>query len=72
LAIYIDNLAMGARYTDSLIQTQLQRVEEELSHNPTLVNRAAVFVRHVGTYRQQKRVDPQTILKELLASVTQP
>jgi len=72
LAIYIDNLAMGACYTDSLIQTQLQRVEEELSHNPTLVNRAAVFVRHVGTYRQQKRVDPQTILKELLASVTQP
>jgi hypothetical protein len=72
LAIYIDNLAMGARYTDSVIQTQLQRVEEELGHNPTLVSRAAVFVRHVGTYRQQKRVDPQTILKELLASVTQP
>jgi serine/threonine-protein kinase PpkA len=72
LAIYIDNLAMGARYTDSVIQTQLQRVEEELGHNPTLVSRAAVFVRHVETYRQQKRVDPQTILKELLASVTQP
>jgi formylglycine-generating enzyme required for sulfatase activity len=76
LAIYIDNLATGTRYTDAVIQAQLQRVKEELSHRPvlgkSLVARATLFVRHVGSYRQRKRADPQAILKELLTSAAQP
>ncbi|SDH10279.1 formylglycine-generating enzyme family protein [Pseudomonas abietaniphila] len=76
VAIYIDNLATGTRYTDAVIQAQFQRVKEELNRKPvlgkSLVARATLFVRHVGRYRQQRRADPQTILKELLASAAQP
>jgi formylglycine-generating enzyme required for sulfatase activity len=72
VAIYIDNLASGTRYTDAVIQAQFQQVKEELSRKPvlgnSLVNRATLFVRHVGEYRQNRRADPSTILKELLAS----
>jgi formylglycine-generating enzyme required for sulfatase activity len=75
VAIYIDNLATGTRYTDAVIQSQFQRVKEELSRKPvigkSLVTRATLFVRHVGNYRQQKRADPAAILKELLASAGQ-
>lgn len=72
VAIYIDNLASGTRYTDAVIQAQFQRVREELNRKPvlgkSLVSRATLFVRHVGEYRQNQRADPATILKELLAS----
>ena len=72
LAIYIDNLASGTRYTDAVIQAQFQRVKEELNRKPVLGKsleaRATLFVRHVGEYRQNRRADPATILKELLAS----
>lgn len=72
VAIYIDNLASGTRYTDAVIQAQFQRVKEELNRKPvlgkSLLSRATLFVRHVGDYRQQRRADPATILKELLAS----
>ncbi|NIE75286.1 formylglycine-generating enzyme family protein [Pantoea sp. Ap-967] len=72
VAIYIDNLASGARYTDAVIQAQFQQVKEELNRKPVLGNslmaRATLFVRHVGEYRQNRRADPATILKELLAS----
>jgi formylglycine-generating enzyme required for sulfatase activity len=75
VAIYIDNLATGTRYTDAVIQAQFQRVKEELSRKPiigkSLVTRATLFVRHVGEYRQQKRADPETIVKQLLASASQ-
>ncbi|MCF5499956.1 formylglycine-generating enzyme family protein [Pseudomonas syringae] len=75
VAIYIDNLATGTRYTDAVIQAQFQRIKEELSRKPvigrSLVARATLFVRHVGEYRQQKRADPETILKQLLASASQ-
>jgi formylglycine-generating enzyme required for sulfatase activity len=76
VAIYIDNLATGTRYTDAVIQAQFQRIKEELSRKPiigkSLVARATLFVKHVGSYRQQQRADPETILKELLASASQP
>lgn len=76
VAIYIDNLATGTRYTDAVIQAQFQRVKEELNRKPvlgkSLVARATLFVRHVSDYRQQKRADPQAILKQLLASAAQP
>jgi hypothetical protein len=76
VAIYIDNLATGTRYTDAVIQAQFQRVKEELNRKPvvgkSLVARATVFVRNVGSYRQQKRADPQAVLKELLAPATGP
>lgn len=36
LAIYIDNLANGTRYTDAVIQAQFQRTREELNHKPVL------------------------------------
>ncbi|MDR2308843.1 MAG: formylglycine-generating enzyme family protein [Paucimonas sp.] len=72
VAIYIDNLASGTRYTDAVIQAQFQRVREELNRKPvlgnSLVTRATLFVRHVGEYRQNRRADPATILKELLVS----
>jgi formylglycine-generating enzyme required for sulfatase activity len=72
VAIYIDNLASGARYTDAVIQAQFQQVKEALNRKPVLGNslmaRATLFVRHVGEYRQKRRADPATILKELLAS----
>ncbi|AQT12870.1 type VI secretion posttranslational regulatory protein TagR [Pseudomonas protegens] len=75
VAIYIDNLATGTRYTDAVIQAQFQRIKEELNRKPvlgkSLVTRATLFVRHVGNYRQQRRADPATILKELLASTGQ-
>ncbi|WP_434649654.1 formylglycine-generating enzyme family protein [Pseudomonas sp. D1-2] len=75
VAIYIDNLATGTRYTDAVIQAQLQRIKEELERKPvlgkSLVARAMLFVRHVGDYRQQKRADPAAILKQLLASSAQ-
>nr|BFE92973.1 type VI secretion system-associated regulator TagR [Pseudomonas brassicacearum subsp. brassicacearum] len=58
VAIYIDNLATGTRYTDAVIQAQFQRIKEELERKPvlgkSLVARATLFVRHVGDYRQQK------------------
>lgn len=72
LAIYIDNLATGTRYTDAVIQAQFQRIQEELNRNPvlgkSLVKRATLFVKHVGDYRQQHRAEPEAVLKELLAS----
>lgn len=72
VAIYIDNLATGTRYTDAVIQAQFQRIKEELNRKPvigkSLVTRATLFVRHVSQYRQQQRADPAAILKELLAS----
>ncbi|WP_434561615.1 formylglycine-generating enzyme family protein [Pseudomonas sp. R1-6] len=75
VAIYIDNLATGTRYTDAVIQAQFQRIKEELERKPvlgkSLVARATLFVRHVGDYRQQKRADPAAILKQLLASSAQ-
>ena len=75
VAIYIDNLATGTRYTDAVIQAQFQRIKEELDRKPVLgksmVTRATLFVRHVGNYRKQQRADPATILKELLASTGQ-
>ncbi|MBU6956162.1 formylglycine-generating enzyme family protein [Pseudomonas sp. CVAP len=75
VAIYIDNLATGTRYTDAVIQAQFQRIKEELDRKPvlgkSLVTRATLFVRHVGDYRQQRRADPAAILKELLASNAQ-
>jgi len=71
VAIYIDNLATGTRYTDAVIQAQFQRTREELNRKPvlgeSLVKRATLFVRHVGEYRQQRRAEPEAILKELLA-----
>lgn len=71
VAIYIDNLATGTRYTDAVIQAQFQRVKEELGRKPvlgkSLVARATLFVTHVGNYRKQQRADPEVILKELLA-----
>ncbi len=76
VAIYIDNLATGTRYTDAVIQGQFQRVKQELNRKPvlgkSLVARATLFVRHVSSYRQQKRADPQAILKQLLASAAPP
>ncbi len=76
VAIYIDNLATGTRYTDAVIQAQLQRVKQELNRKPvlgkSLVARATLFVRHVGEYRQQKRADPAAILKEVLVAAGQP
>nr|WP_172679602.1 SUMF1/EgtB/PvdO family nonheme iron enzyme [Pseudomonas sp. Pf153] len=75
VAIYIDNLATGTRYTDAVIQAQFQRIKEEMERKPvlgkSLVARATLFVRHVGEYRQQKRADPAAILKELLATSAQ-
>ncbi|WP_238964947.1 SUMF1/EgtB/PvdO family nonheme iron enzyme [Pseudomonas sp. AF32] len=75
VAIYIDNLATGTRYTDAVIQAQFQRIKEEMERKPvlgkSLVARATLFVRHVGDYRQQKRADPAAILKELLATSAQ-
>ncbi|WP_434579118.1 SUMF1/EgtB/PvdO family nonheme iron enzyme [Pseudomonas sp. Z5-35] len=75
VAIYIDNLATGTRYTDAVIQAQFQRIKQELERKPvlgkSLVARATLFVRHVGDYRQQKRADPAAILKQLLASSAQ-
>ena len=72
VAIYIDNLATGTRYTDAVIQEQFQRVMEELNRQPvlgkSLAARATVFVGHVGQYRKQQRADPAQILKEVLAS----
>jgi len=71
VAIYIDNLATGTRYTDAVIQAQFQRTREELNRKPvlggSLVKRATLFVRHVGEYRQRHRAEPEAILKELLA-----
>ena len=71
VAIYIDNLATGTRYTDAVIQAQFQRIKEELGRKPvlgkSLVARATLFVTHVGNYRKQQRADPEVILKELLA-----
>ncbi|BAP42620.1 formylglycine-generating enzyme family protein [Pseudomonas sp. LJDD11] len=74
VAIYIDNLATGTRYTDAVIQAQFQRVKEELARKPvigkSLMNRATLFVRHVGEYRKNKRADPADILKQLLVSAS--
>ncbi len=71
VAIYIDNLATGTRYTDAVIQAQFQRVKEELGRKPvlgkSLVARATLFVTHVGAYRKQQRADPAVIVKDLLA-----
>ncbi|MEG5264140.1 SUMF1/EgtB/PvdO family nonheme iron enzyme [Pseudomonas sp. JDS28PS106] len=75
VAIYIDNLATGTRYTDAVIQAQFQRVKEELSRKPiigkSLVTRATLFVSHVSDYRKNKRADPETIVKQLLESAGQ-
>jgi len=74
--IYIDNLATGTRYTDAVIQAQLQQVRQALSRKPVLGNslmaRATLFVRHVGQYRQKKRADPEATLKQVLAAARQP
>lgn len=70
VAIYIDNLATGTRYSDAVIQAQFQRTREELNRNPvlgkSLVKRATLFVRHVGEYREHRKAAPAVILKELL------
>ncbi|AMB84259.1 type VI secretion protein [Pseudomonas agarici] len=75
VTIYIDNLATATRYTDAVIQGQLQRVKEELNRKPVLGNslvaRATLFVRHVEDYRKQQRADPAAILNALLASTAQ-
>lgn len=74
--IYIDNLATGTRYTDAVIQAQLQQVRQALNRKPVLGNslmaRATLFVRHVGQYRQKKRADPEATLKQVLAAAGQP
>ncbi|MCY1250019.1 hypothetical protein D9M72_636080 [compost metagenome] len=71
MAIYIDNLATGTRYTDAVIQAQFQRTREELSRKPvlgeSLVKRATLFVSHIDRYRKEQRAEPEAILKELLA-----
>lgn len=78
VAIYIDNMASGTRYTNAVIQAQFQRVKEELTRKPvignSLVNRATLFVNHVALYRAQQRAEPAEILKQLLATqaVQQP
>lgn len=78
VAIYIDNMASGTRYTNAVIQAQFQRVKEELARKPvignSLVNRATLFVNHVALYRAQQRAEPAEILKQLLATqaVQQP
>lgn len=76
VAIYIDNLASGARYTDAVIQAQFQRVRQELERKPvlgdSLVARATLFVRHVGEYRKNQRADAPAILKQLLATSGRP
>ena len=74
--IYIDNLATGTRYTDAVIQAQLQRVNEALTRKPvlgrSLMARATLFVRHVGEYRRKQRADPATTLKQVLAAASRP
>lgn len=74
--IYIDNLATGTRYTDAVIQAQLQQVKQALTRKPvlgkSLTARATLFVRHVGDYRQKKRADPATTLKQVLAAASHP
>lgn len=78
VAIYIDNMASGTRYTNAVIQAQFQRIKEELARKPvignSLVSRATLFVNHVALYRTQQRADPAEILKQLLETqaVTQP
>ena len=78
VAIYIDNMTSGTRYTNAVIQAQFQRVKEELARKPvignSLVNRATLFVNHVALYRAQQRAEPAEILKQLLATqaVQQP
>lgn len=71
VAIYIDNLAAGTRYTDAVIQAQFQRTREELNRKPvlgeSLVKRATLFVGHIDRYRKEQRAEPEAILKELLA-----
>ncbi|MNQ70836.1 Formylglycine-generating sulfatase enzyme [compost metagenome] len=71
VAIYIDNLATGTRYTDAVIQAQFQRTREELNRKPvlgeSLVKRATLFVSHIDRYRKEQRAEPEAILKELLA-----
>jgi formylglycine-generating enzyme required for sulfatase activity len=71
VAIYIDNLATGTRYTDAVIQAQFQRTREELNRKPvlgeSLVKRATLFVGHIDRYRKEQRAEPEAILKELLA-----
>jgi len=71
LAIYIDNLANGTRYSNAVIQAQFQRTKEELARKPvlgkSLVTRATLFVRHVGEYRKNRKADADVILKQLLA-----
>lgn len=70
VAIYIDNLATGTRYTDAVIQAQFQRTREELNRKPvlgeSLVKRATLFVSHIDRYRKEQRAEPEAILKELL------
>lgn len=70
VAIYIDNLASGTRYTNDVIEAQFQRIKEELARKPvignSLVSRATLFVSHVAQYRRQQRADPAEILKQLL------
>ena len=70
VAIYIDNMASGTRYTNDVIEVQFQRIKEELARKPvignSLVNRATLFVSHVAQYRRQQRADPAEILKQLL------
>ncbi len=70
VAIYIDNMASGTRYTNDVIEVQFQRIKEELARKPvignSLVSRATLFVSHVAQYRRQQRADPAEILKQLL------
>lgn len=70
VAIYIDNMASGTRYTNDVIEVQFQRIKEELARKSvignSLVSRATLFVSHVAQYRRQQRADPAEILKQLL------
>ncbi|WP_156458574.1 SUMF1/EgtB/PvdO family nonheme iron enzyme [Ectopseudomonas composti] len=70
VAIYIDNMASGTRYTNDVIEVQFQRIKEELARKPvignSLVSRATLFVSHVAQYRRQQRADSAEILKQLL------
>ena len=76
VAIYIDNMASGTRYTNTVIQVQFQRIKEELARKPvignSLVNRATLFVNHVALYRAQQRANPAEILKQLLETQAVP
>ncbi|MBI2379799.1 MAG: SUMF1/EgtB/PvdO family nonheme iron enzyme [Gammaproteobacteria bacterium] len=76
LGIYLDNIATATRYTDEVIQTEFQRVRQSLERKPvvgaSLVNRATVFLRHVGEYRKLRKLDSARVLKDLQGNGAKP